>query len=284
MQQALCWRVALPDATEIGGRSFSAGEARGFHFGAMTRPSSTSSSTGAISTAAPTVTAYVLQDELAHYCLPAAGRDASRKIAWVDSICLVFLAIAIIGLNPPKLVIKKKEPAYDTVPAIVELLPQPAVPEPEAQPDETDSNQEAIESPQIVTIVAADPSAAAFAVPVIGATALAPAHLASAPPAHPMQQRPPPPAPKVTTLSSTGRGGDFPEPPYPELARRRGYQGTVVVYIEVDAQGTITRAELKESCGYSMLDEFSVNWIKKKYVFPAGEIRKHLCPFTFKLN
>lgn len=252
----------------------------------MKHENATNPATDMISTESPGSVAYVLKDDLAHYCLPGASHDASRKIAWVDSICLVFLLIAVIGLRPPKLVIKQAEPLDEPIPAVIELPPQPVPPETaQSQPEELDADRENIETPQIATIVAADPSAAVFAVPVFGATALAPAHLASAPPANPMQKRPPPPAaPKVTTLSSTGKGGDFPEPPYPEMARRRGYQGTVIVYIEVDAQGSITKSELKESCGYSMLDELCVNWVKKKYVFPAGEARKHLCPFTFKLN
>lgn len=231
----------------------------------------------------PAAATYVLKDDLAQYCLPGVSYDANRRIAWVDSICFVFLVIAFIGLNPPKFVVKQVEPVDEPVPAVLELPTQQAPPEVVTQPEETDSTPDNVETPKIVIIAAADPSAAAFAVPVVGATALAPAHLASAPPANPMQKRPPPVAPKVTTLSTTGKGGDFPEPPYPELARRRNYQGNLVVYIEVDTQGAITKAELKETCGYSMLDEYCVNWIKKKYVFPPGEVRRHFCPFTFKL-
>lgn len=40
---------------------------------------------------------YELKDELARYCLPSANRDANLKLAWVNSICILFLLIGIAG-------------------------------------------------------------------------------------------------------------------------------------------------------------------------------------------
>ena len=40
---------------------------------------------------------YELKDELARLCLPAANRDPNRKLAWVNSICILFLLIGIFG-------------------------------------------------------------------------------------------------------------------------------------------------------------------------------------------
>ncbi len=43
--------------------------------------------------------AYVLRDDLARLCLPAAQRDPDRQLAWVNSICLLFLLIGILGAH-----------------------------------------------------------------------------------------------------------------------------------------------------------------------------------------
>ena len=41
--------------------------------------------------------AYELKDELARLCLPAANRDANQKLAWVNSVCILFLIVGIFG-------------------------------------------------------------------------------------------------------------------------------------------------------------------------------------------
>ena len=40
---------------------------------------------------------YQLKDELARFCLPAANHDPDRKLAWANSVCILFLLIGIIG-------------------------------------------------------------------------------------------------------------------------------------------------------------------------------------------
>jgi len=45
---------------------------------------------------------YALQSDLAQFCLPAVNRDGNRKLAYVNSICFVFLAVGVAGLDPPK--------------------------------------------------------------------------------------------------------------------------------------------------------------------------------------
>jgi len=45
-----------------------------------------------------------------------------------------------------------------------------------------------------------------------------------------------------------------PSPTYPAMARRRNYQGTVLLDVLVNQQGRVARVEVAESCGYAMLD------------------------------
>lgn len=50
-------------------------------------------------------------------------------------------------------------------------------------------------------------------------------------------------------------GLDNPPPDYPELARRRGFEGRTVLRVEVSSAGRAVRVEIAESSGYALLDE-----------------------------
>src|SRR5882724_6533997 len=83
---------------------------------------------------------YSLNSDLAQFCLPAANRDSNRKLAYVDSICLLFLAIGIAGINPPKLEQRIPEPAQEFVP--IEIVQQPEPPKIETQPKPEEPDQQ----------------------------------------------------------------------------------------------------------------------------------------------
>src|SRR5438874_6000625 len=111
------------------------------------------SSSGVASPGAFTAQGYTLHSDLAQFCLPAANRDANRKLAYVNSICVLFLAIGIAGVNPPKLEQKVPEPIQQFVPVEIiqppeppKMEPQPQQEEPEPQPDRP------VEMPQIATV------------------------------------------------------------------------------------------------------------------------------------
>src|SRR5438046_9912616 len=76
---------------------------------------------------------YALRSDIAQFCLPASNRDANRKLAYVNSICLLFLAVGIAGLSPPKLEQKIPEPAQEFMPA--EIVQPPEPPKVEPQPE-----------------------------------------------------------------------------------------------------------------------------------------------------
>jgi protein TonB len=60
-----------------------------------------------------------------------------------------------------------------------------------------------------------------------------------------------------------------PKPPYPEFARRRGYEGTVRLKVEVLASGRVGRIWVKESSGYEILDRSALKTIKDWRFIPA---------------
>jgi TonB family protein len=63
--------------------------------------------------------------------------------------------------------------------------------------------------------------------------------------------------------------GTNPKPPYPELARRRGYEGTVRLVVEVLASGCVGEISIKRSSGYEVLDQSALMTVKKWRFTPA---------------
>src|SRR5260370_2706364 len=87
-----------------------------------------------------TVPSYQLTSELAKFCLPSAHRDPNRKLAWVNSICLLFLLIGVLGARTPVTAIRPVKPLEEPVPVIVEpgAPPPPTTAEHQKQEQTTD--------------------------------------------------------------------------------------------------------------------------------------------------
>jgi protein TonB len=224
---------------------------------------------------------YVLSSDLARICLPAKYQEATRKLAWVDSICLLFLVIGLIGFRVPRIEVKPIAPAEQVVPVV--FVPQPEQPKPavEPPPDEPPPDtQEIVDTPQVVTVVAANPADVAFAVPVEGAVMVAPARYAT----------PPPPTltvapPKPTRFDPNAQSsGSYPMPQYPGIALRNGYQGTVEIQIEVDESGNVTAASVLKSSGYQVLDNAALKIVKERWRFPPGKPGTFIWPNKFELK
>ncbi len=58
-------------------------------------------------------------------------------------------------------------------------------------------------------------------------------------------------------------------PKYPRLARRRGYQGTVLLDVMVDRTGKVSDLRIVRSSGYTILDRAAMESVKK-WVFEPG--------------
>jgi len=226
---------------------------------------------------------YSLSDDLARLCLPQEYQDSYRRLAWVNSICALFLIIGLIGLNPPALIVKELPPLNEIVPVVIQPEEQP---EPETKPemDRPPETDEVItDQPVVATVVAANPANVAFALPVKGPVILAPAKFA-APPARDIK----PTEGKVTRLASSDEdwGGRSDQPEYPGMAQRRGYQGKVLLEIGFDATGKVVSVTVKNSSGYPMLDEAAVEKVKLhlRLRTPPGEPRVFTKEFIFQLR
>jgi TonB family protein len=220
-------------------------------------------------------TTYKLNSGLARYCLPAERPDTNLRLSWVNSICIVFLIIGIVGARRGIISIRTVPPIRQAVPVVVmpqTLPPQTAVPQKKEQPRQQDR-------PARVFVALPTAPNISFSVPTIG-TLVASANMASAPPLKPLQA----PA-QIVSLGNTGAGGERPEPPYPDMAMQTGEQGTIVLLLTGDASGNVASIDMKQSSGFPYLDHVTVEFIKNHWHLPTdSEMRVFQTSITFKLQ
>src|SRR5258707_10572267 len=72
-----------------------------------------------------TLPAYELKSEAARFYLRDPDPDSSRKVVWVNSICILFLLIGIVGAKSGSISIKPLPSTEEVIPAIIEPLPPP---------------------------------------------------------------------------------------------------------------------------------------------------------------
>lgn len=213
-----------------------------------------------------------LKSDLARLCLPQATRDADRSLAWMSSICLLFLAIGLGGTRPAVVAIRPPPAAREVVPAIVEPVAPPPRTVRELAPAEIvpDAPPEAA----AIVVVAPDAPEIAFAVPTLGQL-IVPTTMAVAPPVRPLTPPSPRPMARIETpatvpIDPTGLGGERPHPPYPPAALERRQQGTVVLSLEVDETGAIQMIAVKSSSGSAILDRSTLDFVKRHWKIPPG--------------
>jgi protein TonB len=216
----------------------------------------------------PRAGGYELKSEMARVCLPRPHVHARRNLAWTNSICLLFLIIGLVGFRPappPPITVK---PLEEAAPIVIEATPPPQ-PSSQPKPEDTPKDQDNTPAPKVV-LVALDSPKFDFSVPTIG-NVLVPNSMAQAPPPAPLRQALPerkPPQPSL--LNNTGAGGDRPAPPYPKLALESGQQGSVVLLMTVNEAGVVTAVEIKETSGSSILDHYSMDYVKRHWTVDAG--------------
>jgi TonB family protein len=217
-----------------------------------------------------TAPGYELKNELARLCLSTARREPERKLAWVNSVCLLFLLIGILGARQGVIAIKPVPPIREEVPVVVV---QPAVLPPQAvapKPVQAEQNNQ----PRVLVVLPNAPNVN-FGVPTVG-TLVADAALASAPQAAPV---------RIGSLNNTGAGGERPEPPYPPIAEQTGEQGTMVLVLTGDDAGNVISVEMKTSSGFPLLDRATVDFIKRHWRLPTDTVtRLFQTSITYKLQ
>lgn len=198
--------------------------------------------------------AYELKDDLARLCLSTARREPERKLAWVNSVCLLFLLIGFFGARQGAISIDKVPPIREIVPIVIQppaappqqIAPKPQQPAPSSQPQ--------------VLVALPDAPDVNFGIPTAGSLVV-PAALASAPQIAPA---------RIGSLANTGHGGDRPEPPYPPIALQTAEQGTVVLVLTGDDAGNVTAVEVKQSSGFPLLDHATVDYVRRRWRLPIN--------------
>ena len=72
------------------------------------------------------------------------------------------------------------------------------------------------------------------------------------------------------TFLATPRYRDNSHPAYPRLAQARGYEGTVLLAVEVLSDGRVGRTRVKSSSGYVLLDQSALDTMKQ-WSFEPGK-------------
>ncbi len=96
------------------------------------------------------------------------------------------------------------------------------------------------------------------------------------PPAPPQPTAPPaPPAPPnrapVTPASAGATYLKNPAPEYPALAQRRGWEGTVLLRVQVLASGTPGEIQIQQSSGHEQLDQAALAAVQRWRFVPAKQ-------------
>ena len=212
---------------------------------------------------------YELTSELARIGLHAVEADPDRKLAWVNSICILFLIIGIVGSRPASIRIKPLPPIEEVNAAIVEPLPPPPQVQSDEQNQERQNDQEQPDTPQVVVVVTLESPSINFSVPTIG-TLLVPNAIAKAPPVAPLKQPVAPLHKLPTVINTTGNAGERPQPPYPKIALEQGQQGSVMLRMTVDDAGLIKTIEVAQSSGFPVLDHSALEFVKRHWTVPPG--------------
>jgi protein TonB len=224
---------------------------------------------------------YELESELARTSLHATDRDPNRKLAWVNSVCILFLLVGAIGSKPASVRIRPLPPVEEVSAVIVEPLP----PQPQArseQQTQEQNNQEQVDTPQVVVVTPEAPSIN-FSVPTIG-NLLVPNAIAQAPPVAPLK-RVTPLRTQPTVLNTTGSGGDRPQPSYPKIALEQGQQGSVTLRLTVDDAGLISTIEIVQSSGFPVLDRSATDFVKRHWTLPPEKgTRIYEATINYKLQ
>ena len=97
----------------------------------------------------------------------------------------------------------------------------------------------------------------------------------------------PPPDEKI--FFARPRYGENPKPVYPAEARKKGYQGEVILKAKILSNGRVDQVELKKSSGHEILDRSALAAVKQWKFIPAKEGGESIpvwvnIPVTFQLQ
>jgi periplasmic protein TonB len=89
----------------------------------------------------------------------------------------------------------------------------------------------------------------------------------------------------MVPFESLAKEAQIPKPGYPQLARRWGHEGVVVVRIVINEDGSVKDTVLLQSSGHAELDEAAVEVVEQRWRFePPGREITTVKEFNFRLR
>ncbi|WP_431687321.1 energy transducer TonB [Hahella sp. NBU794] len=171
-----------------------------------------------------------------------------------------------VALKPVETPAPKPKPVPANKPVVKEKTPKPtqAAHKPVAQPVSQTATAKSQVTPAVSKPAQAVPTPAVAAAPVS-------APVAVSAPSEPRYQ--------------LGEA-NTPKPEYPGLATRRGWQGTVMVELLVDALGNPVKVSIKRSSGYTVLDNQALKTLSGWRLAAADGLDREtiVVPVVFRLN
>ncbi|MEO7677223.1 MAG: energy transducer TonB [Verrucomicrobiota bacterium] len=232
---------------------------------------------------------------------------ASRHLktsVWISLVCHAIALPLLFGLT-----VKPSKPPSETrvlllLPAPEEVVVAEAKPEtpkaipPSAPPRESKKVEPTkIVKPEPVAIVEPKtepaptvPATIAAALPATNSLAVAEVAESSAAPAAVSETTVAIPTTKSSRITSAQpRYRENPEPPYPLQAKRRHQEGSVLLLVSVNETGAPTKVEVKQSSGFSLLDEAAVQAVRRWKFEPGKRDERAVgseveVPLRFKLS
>ena len=205
------------------------------------------------------------------------GKDEDRPmrhLAWVGSVCALFLAVGLVGFGLSPLQTSAPKVREQIVPVVFIAPEQPSAPKISSAVIPTINPKTSAPVPHVAS-VAGVTGPAIMTVPMEVATKL---------PADPLSQLDAAVEHVFTRLNPATGTNYMPQPAYPEIAQRHGYQGKVVVNFTVAASGEVVEAEVGRGSGFKMLDDAAVEVIRNRWRFGPGEVRYHFVDIIFQLK
>ena len=94
------------------------------------------------------------------------------------------------------------------------------------------------------------------------------------------------PSKKIFQSSASYKIGseNNPHPSYPLLARKKGWEGRVIIQANIDKKGNVKFIKVSESSGFKVLDDVSVETLKRGNLNRQKKVNLLTTQFIFQLN
>ena len=231
--------------------------------------------------------------------LAPRARPASSLFAWIFGCSVLVHAPAALALASTYRPTRAKQVQE----VEIQMMRPPEPPAPEPPPPETPPPPPptAAPPPQAPRVhLQAAPISAAPTAP-LGDTAnvvaevgelAAPPPPPPAPPEVPAAPPPPPPPPPPAPVVEAREGAHYrnnARPPYPRVALREGWEGTVILRVNVLPDGHVNSASVLHSAGHPVLDDAALAVIKSWLFDPATQGGREIpsvvtVPLQFKIQ